>query len=206
MGFYDRHILPHIIRVGMGVKPIAKQREKVVPLAQGRVLEIGVGAGHNFAYYDRAKVEKLWGLEPDPQIRKYAAQQAAVVNLDVEFIDLPGEEIPLDDDSVDTVLTTFTLCTIPDAEKALQGMRRVLKPDGRLIFCEHGQAPDKKIEVWQNRIEPIWKCLFGGCHLTRNPVSLLDHTGFKTEKVETMYLPSTPRIAAFNYWGTAIPN
>jgi len=205
MGFYERHILPRMLNVMMGAKPITKQRLKVVPQASGRILEIGVGAGHNFSFYDPAKVEKLWALEPDPYIRKRAAKRAAECSFEIEFIDLPGEEIPLEDGTVDTIVTTFTLCSIPGINEALTGMRRVLKPGGRLMFCEHGSAPDPGISKWQRRIEPVWKKIAGGCHLTRNPPRFLEETGFSLEQLETMYLPNTPKFAGFNYWGVAKP-
>ena len=142
MGFYDAYVVPRVVHLACGTKPIYRQRQKVVPLAEGRILEIGIGSGLNLSHYDRSKVEKLWGLEPNETIRAMAAKEAERVGIDVEFLGLPGEEIPLDDRSVDTVVTTYTLCTIADAERALAGMRRVLRPGGTLLFCEHGAAPD----------------------------------------------------------------
>lgn len=203
MGLYERYLLPPLLSAAMGAKPIRYQRKKVVPLAEGRVLEIGVGAGHNFPFYDTAKVTKVIGLEPSTEMRERARKVAATTNLQTEFIDLKAEEIPLDDASVDTVLVTYTMCTIPDVPRALQGMRRVLKPSGRLIFCEHGEAPDESVRLWQRRIEPVWKRIAGGCHLSRPIPTLLKDAGFVVEGLQTMYLPSTPRFAGFNYWGTA---
>lgn len=203
MGLYEKYLLPPLLSAAMGAKPIRYQRKKVVPLAEGRVLEIGVGAGHNFPFYDPAKVTKVIGLEPSAEMRERARKIAATTQLDTEFIDLKAEEIPLDDHSVDTVLVTYTMCTIPDVPRALQGMRRVLKPTGRLIFCEHGEAPDESVRLWQRRIEPVWKKIAGGCHLSRPIPKLLKDAGFAVEGLQTMYLPSTPRFAGFNYWGTA---
>jgi ubiquinone/menaquinone biosynthesis C-methylase UbiE len=175
----------------------------VVPRAQGRVLEIGFGAGHNLPFYDASKVSHLWALEPAAEMRARAAERVAQSPLEIEFLDLPGEQIPLENESADTVLVTYTLCTIPDALKALSEMRRVLKPDGRMIFCEHGEAPDADVKRWQDRLTPIWRASFGGCHLARPIPDLLTESGFLIDDIQTMYLPGTPRFAGFNYWGQA---
>ena len=204
MGFYEKYILPWGLDRAMGQKPIMKQREKVVPLAEGRVLEIGMGAGHNIPFYDPTKVEMVWGLEPAQEMRDRAKPLADKVPFDVTFLDLPGEDIPLEDDTADTVLITFTMCTIPDVITALHGMRRVLKPGGRMIFCEHGKAPDEAVLKWQNRINPIWKKIGGGCNVNRDIPALVQEGGFKIESMDTMYLPKTPKIMGFNYWGTAV--
>ncbi|MDZ4739272.1 MAG: class I SAM-dependent methyltransferase [Alphaproteobacteria bacterium] len=187
----------------MSAKPITYQRKKVVPLAQGRVLEIGMGAGQNLAFYDAAKVQHVWGLEPSAEMRERAQRRAKDIKFSLEFLDLKAEEIPLADKSADTVLVTYTLCTIPEVVKALKGMRRVLKPGGRLIFCEHGKAPDANVRKWQDRITPVWKVIGGGCHVGRAIPELIREGGFEIEKMETMYLPGTPRFAGYNYWGTA---
>ena len=204
MGFYDRYILPHVINAACGAKPIAYQRRKVVPQAQGRVLEIGIGSGLNLPFYDPAKVEKLWGLEPSVEIRRMAEKAAKEAPFPVEFIGLPGESIPLDDASVDTVVTTYTLCTIPDAVGALQEMRRVLRPGGRLLFAEHGRAPDASVRRWQDRLDGLWGKIGGGCHLNRDIPALLREGGFTLDRLDTMYVPG-PRPTSFNYWGTATP-
>jgi ubiquinone/menaquinone biosynthesis C-methylase UbiE len=204
MGFYDRHILPPLLSLAMGTKPIRYQRKKVVPRAEGRVLEIGFGAGHNLPFYDASKVTHLWALEPAKEMRERAAERVAQSPIELEFLDLPGEQIPLENDSADTVLVTYTLCTIPDAMKALGEMRRVLKPTGRMIFCEHGEAPDADVKRWQERLTPAWRACFGGCHLARPIPRMIGEAGFRIESVKTMYLPGTPRFAGFNYWGDAI--
>lgn len=203
MGFYERHIVPHIINCACGTKPIRYQRKKVVPMAEGTVLEIGIGTGLNLPYYDASKVTRVIGLDPSEESWKLAGERAKNLAFPVEFIGLPGEQIPLDDKSVDTVLCTFSLCTIPDPVKALEGMRRVLKPGGKLVFCEHGAAPDDNVAKWQNRINPVWKVLFGGCNLNRKMPALIEQGGFRVAELQTMYLPSTPRFAGFNYWGVA---
>ncbi|MCZ6831271.1 MAG: class I SAM-dependent methyltransferase [Gammaproteobacteria bacterium] len=205
MGFYAKHILPHLINCACGTKPICKQREKVVPLASGTVLEIGIGTGLNLPYYDTDKVERLIGLDPCEESWKLAGERARALGVPVEFVGLPGEQIPLDDDSVDTVLVTFSLCTIPDPVMALQGMRRVLKPSGQLIFCEHGIAPDASVRKWQNRINGFWGSFTGGCNINRDIPSLLAQGGFEVEVLDEMYLPGMPRIAGYNFWGNARP-
>jgi ubiquinone/menaquinone biosynthesis C-methylase UbiE len=203
MGLYEKHIVPHLINCACGSKPIRYQRKKVVPLAEGTVLEIGIGTGLNLPYYDASKVKKVIGLDPSEASWKLAGERAKDLPFPVEFVGLPGEQIPLDDKSVDTVLVTFSLCTIPDPAKALEGMRRVLRPGGKLIFCEHGAAPDADVLKWQNRINPVWKVLFGGCNLNRKMPAIIEGSGFKISDLQTMYLPSTPRFAGFNYWGVA---
>jgi ubiquinone/menaquinone biosynthesis C-methylase UbiE len=185
-------------------KPNMRQRQKIVPRAHGRVLEVGVGSGLNLPFYDASKVEKIWGLDPSEGMRSMAQKVAEKLPIEVEFIGLPGEQIPLDDNSADTVLMTYTLCSIPDAEAALRNIARVLKPGGELLFCEHGAAPDTNVRRWQDRINPFWKLISGGCQLNRDIPAVLRQGGFRVDGFETMYLPG-PRIATFNYWGSASP-
>ncbi|MEH6588264.1 MAG: class I SAM-dependent methyltransferase [Halioglobus sp.] len=203
MGLYEKHILPRFINCACSTKPMMKQREKVVPRATGTVLEIGIGTGLNLPYYDPAKVDKVIGLDPSEKSWELAAQRASQLDFEVEFIGLPGEQIPLDDDTVDTVLVTYSLCTIPDPVAALQGMARVLRPGGELIFCEHGVAPDPSVVKWQSRVNWVWSKVAGGCNLNRDIPALLQQGGFAIDTMETQYLPGTPRIAGFNYWGGA---
>jgi ubiquinone/menaquinone biosynthesis C-methylase UbiE len=204
MSWYDERIVPHLISFACSIKPVRMQREKVVPLAQGDVLEIGLGSGLNLPYYDSQKVRKIWGLEPSEGMRKLAAKNLQGMNLDLEFIDLPGEEIPLESNSIDTVLVTYTLCTIPDAATALEGMRRVLKPEGRLLFCEHGVAPDDNVRRWQNRLNAGWGKIAGGCNMNRDVPAMINAAGFKIVQDERMYIPGL-RILSYNYWGSATP-
>jgi len=203
MGFYDRHILPRFINCACAAKPIMKQRAKVVPLATGTVLEIGIGTGLNLSYYDAGKVQRVIGLDPSEASWKLAAKRAAHLDFAVDFIGLPGEEIPLDDNSVDTVVVTFALCTIPDPVAALRGMARVLRPAGSLLFCEHGKAPDASVGRWQDRLNPLWRHMAGGCNLNRDIPQLLEAGGFTVPDLKTGYLPGTPRFAGYNYWGRA---
>ena len=202
MGFYDEKILPRLINLACAAKPTMKQREKVVPQAAGDILEIGFGSGLNVPYYDKQKVRKIFALEPSEGMRKLAADRVSASGMDIEFIDLPGEEIPLEADSVDTVLVTFTLCTIPDVAAALEGMRRALKPGGKLVFCEHGKAPDAGVLKWQNRLNPAWRKIGGGCNMNRDIPALIKDSGFRITVDERMYIPG-PRILSYNYWGSA---
>jgi ubiquinone/menaquinone biosynthesis C-methylase UbiE len=181
-----------------------RQRAKVVPRARGRVLEIGIGSGLNLPYYDSANVSKVWGLDPSPEMTQMAKRTASSLPFEVEFIGLPGDEIPLEDNSVDTVVVTYTLCTIPDTTPALRQMSRVLRPGGELIFCEHGAAPDASVRRWQDRLNPMWKRLGGGCNLNRPIPTLIEAGGFRIKRLDTMYIPGW-RPASFNYWGTAVP-
>lgn len=202
MSWYEDRVLPRLINLACGIKPVRKQREKVVPRATGDVLEIGFGSGLNLPFYDRSKVRHIWGLEPAAGMRAMAAEAVARSGLEVEMIDLPGEEIPLADDSVDTVLVTFTLCTIPDVGRALEGMRRVLKPEGQLLYCEHGKAPDENVAKWQNRANAAWGKIAGGCNINRDIPQLLTAAGFLIEDDYRMYIPGI-RALSYNYWGTA---
>lgn len=202
MGFYERKILPFLIDRACGIGPIQAQRQIVVPQAQGDVLEIGMGSGLNLPFYDAGAVRKVWGLEPSAEMRAKAAKVAAKAAVPVSFLDLPGEQIPLDTASVDTVLVTYTLCTIPDVAMALQQIRRVLRPGGKLIFSEHGQAPDPSVRRWQDRLNPLWGRFSGGCRLNRPIDALVKQAGFEIESLDTGYI-ARPKFAGYNYWGTA---
>lgn len=203
MSFYEQHILPHVIDFACGDKVIMEQRQQVLAAAEGRVLEVGMGSGLNLRYYNPDKVDFVWGLEPSDGMRKKAQKNLQQSPVQVEWLGLPGEEIPLDSHSADTVVLTFTLCTIPEWETALKQMKRVLKPGGKLLFCEHGAAPDEAVARWQNRVNPLWKKIAGGCHLNRNIPQLISQAGFSIRELEADYLPKTPRIAGFRYRGFA---
>jgi len=203
MTFYENHILPCLIGCACGTKPITKQREKIVPLSQGRVLEVGMGTGLNLEFYDPEKVDMVYGLEPSAAMLERARPAADKMSFPVEFLGLPGEEIPLEDNSVDTVLLTYTLCTIPDPLAALVQMRRVLKPGGRLLYSEHGRAPEASVRIWQNRLNGVWGKIAGGCNINRDIPDLICAGGFNLTDPHSMYVPSTPRIFGFTYWGVA---
>jgi ubiquinone/menaquinone biosynthesis C-methylase UbiE len=201
--FYDRHIMPRLIGCACSTKPIMKQRAKVVPLATGRVLELGIGGGLNLGFYNPSTVESVSGVDPSAELRRRAEHADRPAGLTVEVRDGTAEALPFEDRSFDTVVCTYTLCSVQDPIRSLQEARRVLKPGGRLRFCEHGLAPDLPVAIWQRRIEPVWKRIAGGCHLTR-PVALnLERAGFRLDKLDSMYLPGTPRIAGWNEWGQA---
>ena len=206
MGFYSRHILPRLIDRGCGTKPVRKQRKKVVPLAAGRVLEVGIGTGLNLSFYDPAKVDCVIGLDPAREMLLIAQSRDKDVPFHVDYVAPEGSEIPLDDGSVDTVLITYTLCTILESVPALDGMRRVLKPGGRLIFCEHGKGAGCGCGALAKSPDAPWRTIAGGCCLDRDIPVLITQGGFRLGKVETMYLPKTPGFAGFNYWGTAVPS
>lgn len=202
MSFYADRVLPQLTNLACGSKPARKQREKVVPRAYGDVLEIGFGSGLNLPHYDRDKVRRVFGLEPSAGMRRLAAKRIAAAGIEVEFIDLPGEELPLDDNAVDSIVVTYTLCTIPDAVTALRAMRRVLKPGGHLFFCEHGRAPDREVYRWQRRANPAWRLIAGGCNMDRDIPGLLAAGGFRIEDDNRMYIPGI-RALSYNFWGAA---
>jgi len=206
MSFYRNRVYPHLVDALGNPKPIAEIRLRMLPLAQGDVLEIGVGTGVNFSLYDPARVAKIYALEPNPGMQRRADEQRRNTNLKIEFIGLPGERIPLPDASVDTVVSTFTLCTIPGVVDAIRGLRRVLKPDGQFIFFEHGLAPDTSVQDWQKRTEPFFKWAFKGCHVTRNIPEIVKQGGFRIEKQEQAYLAPFPKCGSYCFWGTAIPH
>jgi ubiquinone/menaquinone biosynthesis C-methylase UbiE len=203
MPFYKEHIYPHIVNTLGDPKPIRKVRQQILPLAEGKVLEVGAGSGPNFLLYDPAKVSKIYALEPNPGMIRLAEEQRRRANVEIEFIDLPGERIPLADNAVDSVVSTFTMCTIPNVREAIAGMRRVLKPGGKFIFFEHGRAPDPQIREWQRRSEPITRFLFEGCHVTRDIPSLITDAGFQIQEISTGYMAPFPKAWTYCFWGTA---
>jgi ubiquinone/menaquinone biosynthesis C-methylase UbiE len=204
MSLYEKYVLPKFLNCACGSKPVARQREKVVPLAEGRVLEIGIGSGLNLPFYDKTKVDEIWGLDPSEELSGMARTVATQEGMKVNFISSGAEEIPLPDDHFDSVLITYTMCTIPEVIRANTEIRRVLKDQGKMIFCEHGVAPDDNIRKWQKRINPLWGKIAGGCNINRNIPSLIQESGFDIVEMEEMYLPNTPKIAGYNFWGYAV--
>jgi ubiquinone/menaquinone biosynthesis C-methylase UbiE len=201
MGLYDRYVLPYLIDFACGLPMVQAQRRQVVPKAYGRVLEIGMGTGRNLPFYDRTRISRLVGVDPALQMHRLARQRSRAAGIEVELMGLSAEQLPTPDASFDTVVCTYTLCTIPDAAQALREMRRVLVPGGKLLFCEHGRAPDASVRRWQERLQPLWGPLAGGCHLGRDIPSLLDAAGF-TATTQAAYLAG-PRPMTFHYWGEA---
>jgi SAM-dependent methyltransferase len=205
MLFYKNHIYPYLVDILGDPPPILKVRQQIIPLAQGQVLEIGVGSGANFIHYDSTKINKLYALEPNPGMIRLAERKQLKTKLNIEFLDRPGERIPLEDGSVDTVVSTFTLCTIPGIMDAIQGIARVLKPTGKLIFFELGLSPDPEVERWQKRLESLHHWLFQGLYLTRDIPALLLQGGFQIEQMQSGYLAQFPKSSSYCWWGTAIP-
>jgi ubiquinone/menaquinone biosynthesis C-methylase UbiE len=202
MGLYAKYIFPAILARVMRQEPVRRQREKIVPRARGRVLEVGVGSGLNLAHYDRAKIDRLSALDPSLDLQRLARSRAEAAGIDVEFLPVSSEEIPLEDGSIDTVVITYTMCSIPDVKRALQEMYRVLRPAGSLLFSEHGRAPDAGVVRWQDRLNPLWRRISGGCNINRAIPDLLGAAGFTLAELDSMYLPG-PRLLTFTYWGAA---
>jgi len=205
MPFYKDQVYPYLVSALGNPKPIDDIRRRIVPLAQGSVLEIGVGPGVNFTHYDPARVTNIYALEPNPGMLRRAEEQQRQAEVKIEFLDLPGERIPLADASVDTVVSTFTLCTIPGVVEAIQGVRRVLKPGGKLIFFEHGLSPDPAVQRWQKRSEPLFRWAFEGCHVTRDIPALIAKGGFDIEQIDAGYLSPFPKSGSYCWWGVAQP-
>jgi ubiquinone/menaquinone biosynthesis C-methylase UbiE len=201
--WYERHVLPRLVDLACSNRRFREQRQKVVPLARGRVLEIGIGTGLNLQHYDRARIDRIVGLDPGLEMHALARRRSRHLGLEVELVGLSAEGIPFEAHSFDTVIVTYTLCTIADPLAALREMRRVLRPEGRLLFCEHGLAPDDFNRRWQHRLTPLWSKVAGGCHLDRDIPALLQAGGFRPLDLQQMYPPG-PRLLNYNYVGTAV--
>jgi len=203
MGIYNRYVLPRLINRTMQNTRAAAERTRFVPCASGKVLEVGIGSGLNIPFYS-PDLDTLVGLDPSVALWKLGRQRMAAAPFPIAYIGGSGEHIPLEDKMFDTVVTTWTLCTIPNPVTALKEMRRVLKPDGRLIFVEHGLAPDRRVQVWQNRLNPLWHRLAGGCNLQRRIDTLIADAGFRICQIEMGYLQG-PKPFSFLYKGLARP-
>ena len=203
MSFYEKYILPRFLNCACASEPITYQRKKVVPLAEGKILEVGIGSGLNLPFYDKSKIEEIWGIDPSEELNAMAKKVAIEECVNVNFITSSAEDIPFPNDYFDTVLITYTMCTIPSVLQANKEIKRVLKSSGKMIFCEHGVSPDENIKKWQKRLNSIWGKIAGGCNINRNIPMLIKDSGFKIEEMDEMYLPKTPKIAGYNYWGYA---
>ena len=203
--FYERAILPRLISCSCGGPAVTKMRAKVTPLAEGRVLELGIGAGANLRFYDPAKVKAVLAVEPSEALRKRARAAECPHGLPVTILNGAAEALPFDSGEFDTIVCTFTLCTVTSPRTALAEARRVLKPGGRLLFCEHGLSPDAGVARWQARIEPLWKRIAGGCHLTRTVAPVIAAAGFRIENRDARYMRGAPKIAGWCEWGSATP-
>jgi ubiquinone/menaquinone biosynthesis C-methylase UbiE len=201
MGFYNNVILPRLCHLVMRNRRLVPHRERVIASAEGRVLEIGIGSGLNLPFYG-PHVHEIVGLEPAPRLIAMARQVAERIPMPVTFMEESAAAIPLDDNAVDTVVMTWTLCTIPQADRALSEMRRVLKPNGRLLFVEHGLAPDDGVRRWQDWLTSAWKRISGGCHLNRPIRTMVESAGFRFDRLQTAYMPG-PKPMSFIYEGSA---
>ena len=204
MGLYNKYVLPKVVDWACKQRPSMRQRMKVIPLATGSVLEIGVGSGLNLPLYSKNVIKHLTAIDPSQDMWEKNLIDMKSLPYEFAFKKAFAENIPEENNSFDTVVTTYTLCTISDVNKALEEMRRILKPTGKLIFCEHGKARDKNIQKWQNVVNPLWKRIGGGCNLNREIPLIIKENGFKINNLDTMYI-SGWKPASFNYWGTAKP-
>ena len=203
MPLYRDYIYPYLIDKLGNPLPIQRVRQQIIPFAQGEVLEIGVGSGANFPFYDSRRVSKLYALEPNKHMIRLAQKQEHKTKLDIEYLDLPGERIPLNSNTMDTVVSTFTLCTISAIEKAIKEIVRVIKPSGKFIFFEVGLAPDAAVRRWQTRLEPVCHLLFQGLYLTRDIPALIKQGDFQILQMRSGYLASFPKSLSYCWWGTA---
>ncbi len=204
-GFYDKYIASRLVHCACALPNIRAQRAQLVPQAEGVVLEVGIGSGHNLPFYDASKVHRLIGIDPNPTLIAMARKRAAAHDIPVELLPQGAEAMPLEDNLADTAVITYAMCTIPEVAAALSEVRRVLKPGGRLLFVEHGRADRPSVARWQDRLNPLWSALAGGCNLNRNIADLVRHNGFHLERLETYKLPLTPAIVGFHYRGSARP-
>ncbi|HET6518336.1 MAG TPA: class I SAM-dependent methyltransferase [Geminicoccaceae bacterium] len=204
MGFYEHRVLPHLIHRAMRQRQLVAPRERLLAATAGRVLEIGIGSGPNLPLYPR-DTELVVGLDPSAELLARARREAAWTHFPVQLHRGSAEAIPFDDGSFDSVVSTWTLCSIPDAGAALAEVRRVLRPGGRLLFAEHGRAPEPRVATWQDRLTPLWRRIGGGCHLNRPIDALLRAAGLRIDRLETGYLVKGPRPWTYHYVGSAAP-
>lgn len=203
MSIYEKYLLPHVINCVCGAPAVRKQRAKVVPQARGRVLELGVGTGLNAEFYQAESVSGVVGVDPSRQSWALAAEKVAKAQVPIEYCEASAEELPLDTNAFDTAVITYTLCTIPDAARALAEVARVLRPGGMVLIAEHALAPDASVKMWQHRLDGIWGKIAGGCHINRDIRGLLETSPLTVTQWQGMYLPQTPRVAGYNVWGAA---
>lgn len=199
--WYDRHVLPYLLDFACGLPVVSRLRRQVIPQAAGRVLEIGIGTGLNLPFYDKSKVKSVVAIDPAQQMHRLARRRSERAGLPVELHPISAERLPLVSASFDSVVCTFTLCTVPDPSAALAEMRRVLRPGGKLLFAEHGLARDASVVRWQHLIEPYWSTIAGGCHLTRDVPLLLRDAGFRAT-LDAAYV-AWPKTLSYAFWGEA---
>jgi SAM-dependent methyltransferase len=202
-GWWDRVVVPKLIANCCSQPQIMKARSRIVPQASGDVLELGCGGGINMEFYDPARITRLAGIDPSPALLDRSRDAAAARGITADIRGGIGEAMPFGDAEFDTILCTFTLCSVESQTQVLAEMRRVLRPGGRILFLEHGSAPDHSVQKWQRRIEPIWKRIGGGCHLTRPITGAYAASGFAIATAEKQYMPKTPRPFGWIEWGEA---
>lgn len=200
---YNRYVCPHVINLAMQTKPFRKQREKVIPQASGRVLEIGIGSGLNLDFYNISRISEIFAVEPDSVLLEKAKIKAKLNNISLNIKRLSAESLPFDDAFFDTVVSTYTMCSISELNSVMVEIKRVLKNDGSFIFSEHGKAPDDNIHKWQKRLNPIQKRIGGGCCLDKDIPKIIINSNFKLQKINSMYVPG-PKFLSYHYWGTAV--
>ena len=204
MGLYARFVLPQLLAMAMRQPDLVPFRASVGRAANGRVLELGIGPALNLPFYGPG-VSAVIGIDPSPQLLAMAERKRNVQPLDVQLIEGSAEALPLDAAGIDTVVTTWTLCTVPSAAKVLAEARRVLKPGGKLLFAEHGRAPEATVARWQDRLDPVWTRVAGGCHMNRPIADHIAAAGFRMDGLRTAYIAG-PRVLTFMYSGAAAPN
>lgn len=202
-GWWERVMVPKLIGCACAQPQIMKARSRIVPQADGDVLELGCGGGINMAFYDPARLKSFSGVDPSVGLLDRSREAAQAIGIAADIRGGVGEAIPFADESFDTVLCTFTLCSVDDQKAVLSEMRRVLRPGGRILFLEHGSAPDENVRKWQRRIEPVWKRIGGNCHLTRPIISAYEGAGFRIAKADSGYMPKSPRPFSWIEWGEA---
>ena len=202
--WWDRHAVPRLIKFCCGQGQIMKLRSQLVPMAEGDVFEIGCGGGLNQEFYDTAKVKSFAGLDPGEKLLDYARARAQEKGWDTDIRAGFGEDMPFANESFDTVVCTYTMCSVSEQMQVLKEMRRILRPGGKLLFLEHGRAPDAATARWQDRIEPVWKPIGGGCHLTRPITSAVEQGAFVTDQMGKGYLPKTPKPMGWMEWGVGV--
>tara|TARA_B100000029_G_scaffold515820_1_gene624854 strand:- start:6794 stop:7414 length:621 start_codon:yes stop_codon:yes gene_type:complete len=203
MSFYDRFILPRFIDFACGTEGFRNKRSQILPMAYGDILEIGIGSGHNLEFYDETKVKTVRGIDPAEPSIKIAKQRLQNYNFPIKLDIGIAENLPYEDQSFDSVVIGYSLCTIPNVDEAMLEVRRVLKNEGIFLFTEHGLSPDPKVEAWQHRLTPTWKKIGGGCHLNRNIELIISKSGFKFEQLQKKYIKG-PKILTYNYYGKAV--
>ena len=202
--WWDRHGVPRVIKFACGMPAIMKRRSRLVPMASGHVFEIGCGGGINQQFYNPAAIDSYAGIDPSGKLLDYARAEAEKKGWKADIRQGVGEDIPFDDNSFDTVVCTYTMCSVQDQAQVVREMRRILKPGGKLLFLEHGRAPDAGVARFQERIEPYWKPFAGGCHLTRPITDAVRAGGFEVEPMGASYLPKSPKSLGWTEWGVGI--